>query len=295
MLFCNHRHHFGGNFKQWPFFTTHSSRNQTQTAVTWAKTSINNCQRALFGDIERSPATSTFLTYLCSVHKYPRSLVPYAPSVYLHKSLVRNHSDCIWAHNKRLRNNPPLTWRKGKGCFHTADSDGLCSRSTAAVLVRSDVFPQTISNDVNVPEALYQRKCSVATDARGHGPKRENQSRPVQPKSGNTQLDECLSCYREWVWIRTWQWHEKTKRKSRPVRACLKTTCTYGHFTPWHGRRLLPSQQPSYVYIWCNGSTEGCAPLLVCLSVESDILSCTALWSEHSPKQLIQLERLRWF
>lgn len=88
---------------------THSSGKQTQTVVTWAKAAINNCPPALFGDIERSPATSTFLTYLLSVHKYPGSLVPYALPVNLSKSWteITLIASLLTQHNKRHYNRPP--------------------------------------------------------------------------------------------------------------------------------------------------------------------------------------------
>lgn len=93
----------------------------------WAKAAINNCQPVLFGDIERSPATSTFLTYLFSIHKYPGSLVPYALPVNLSKSWteITLIASQLTQHNKRRHNSPPCPASSVKA---NLNSSGMFSR-----------------------------------------------------------------------------------------------------------------------------------------------------------------------
>lgn len=110
--------------------------------------------------------------------------------------------------------------------------------------------------------------------------KGRDRSRPAQPKSSNTQLDECLICQQL---RRTGV--DQGLAVTCKVRACLHTSCRYRHSAPWQGA-ILSSRHPRIVYIRCNGFTEGCAPHLICLTVKC-VAPAPAVCSEPSLKWLV--------
>lgn len=89
--------------------STHIPSVNRQTVVTLGKAAINYCQLSLFGDTERSPAMSAFLTYLFSVHKYPGSFVSYALLVNLSESWreITLIASQLTQHNEGHDNSPP--------------------------------------------------------------------------------------------------------------------------------------------------------------------------------------------
>lgn len=130
-IFCHHRCNFGGKIQTVVILcgSTHIPPvNKHKLRWPWEKAAINNCQPALCGGKERSPATSTFPAYLFRVHKYPWSLVPNALPVILSKSWteITLIASRLTQHNKRLHKSLPCPASSAKT---NLSSSGMFSQS----------------------------------------------------------------------------------------------------------------------------------------------------------------------